>query len=96
VVPGLRPAQAYTEALGEAFPGFGTAVPKTSARAALALHRSLTARELELLTVEGEPPPEALRVDTAGGPLWLHPEEAAVHPAPAGRRPHNETPFGVH
>ena len=96
VVPGLRPAQAYTEALREAFPGFVTAVPQTSAGAAFDLHRSLTTRELELLTVEGEPSPEALRVDTAGGPLWLHPEEAAVHPAAAGRRPDNETPFGVH
>ena len=96
VVPGLRPAQAYTEALREAFPGFAAAVAESPAGAALALHRSLTSRELALLVAGGRVPDEALRVDTAGGPLWLHQEEAAVHPATAGRRPHNETPFGVH
>jgi len=100
VVPGLRDPQAYTEALREVLPGAPAPVAERSGQDALAYYRSLTVRELALLTGAGEPPSEAVRVDTAGGPLWLHPAEAAVHPAtsarPAEGSPDNETPFGVH
>jgi len=100
VVPGLRDPQAYTEALDEVLPAAGTPRPRLSAEAALDHYRSLTTRELLLLTGAAEPPRGAVRVDTAGGPLWLHPEEAAVRPATSGRLPSgppaNETPFGVH
>jgi len=51
---------------------------------ALEHYRTLTEPERALLT-DGTPwpPPGAVRVDTGNGPLWLHPEEAAVHPATA-------------
>jgi predicted DsbA family dithiol-disulfide isomerase len=81
VVPGLRPPRAYAQALEQAWPGLPTDAAAQPAAAVLALHRSMTTRELELLSMEGSPPPGAVRVDTAGGPLWLHPDEAAVHPA---------------
>ncbi|MEV6544119.1 DsbA family protein [Streptomyces sp. NPDC051665] len=49
---------------------------------ALAHYRTLTDPERTLLTTGSPwPPPAAVRIDTANGPLWLHPDEAAVHPA---------------
>ena len=81
VVPGLRDPQAYTEALREVLPAAGTRRRALSAADALDRYRSLTARELAQLTDAHEPPSDAVRVDTAGGPLWLHPLEAAVHRA---------------
>ena len=81
VVPGWRPAEAYPGAVRELRPDLSTDLPRLSAEAALAVHRTLTQRELSLLTVDAEVPDGALRVDTAGGPLWLHPDEAGGHPA---------------
>ncbi|QMU80373.1 hypothetical protein GXW83_18450 [Streptacidiphilus sp. PB12-B1b] len=89
VVPGLRPAQAYAQALRAVWPELPQEPERCSAGAALELHRSMTTRELQLLSTEGCPPPEAVRVDTAGGPLWLHPQEAAVRPALVRQRPQN-------
>ncbi|QMU69897.1 DsbA family protein [Streptacidiphilus sp. P02-A3a] len=78
VVPGLRDPRAYTEALREVLPTAATRRRRLSAAEALDCYRSLTARELLLLTGAQEPPSGAVRVDTAGGPLWLHPAEAAT------------------
>jgi len=50
---------------------------------ALAHHRSLTAAELLVLTGVEDPGPDAVRIDTATAPLWLHPEEAAARGLPA-------------
>lgn len=84
VVPGWRPHSACTEAVRAVGGTVRTALELPSADAALELHRSLTGPELAVLTTPGTPPEQALRVDTAGGPLWLHPDEAAGHPALAG------------
>jgi predicted DsbA family dithiol-disulfide isomerase len=96
VVPGRRPSEAYAQALSEVLPGPWPQPRPLSADDALDLHRTLTAPELELLTEERAAPARALRIDTPGGPLWLHPDEAAGHPALLNSRPGNETPFGVH
>ncbi|MEU6764064.1 DsbA family protein [Streptomyces sp. NPDC046853] len=82
-VPGWRPPETYlaaaTAASGQPAP---FAVPEPlSADAALAQWRSLTRRELELLAGTSVVPRDAVRVETGNGPLWLHPEEAATHPA---------------
>ncbi|WP_327398794.1 DsbA family protein [Streptomyces sp. NBC_01288] len=56
--------------------------------AALAHYRTLTDPERTLLTTGSPwPPPAAVRLDTANGPLWLHPDEAAVHPATTASPP---------
>lgn len=84
VVPGRRPPAVYAEAarqLGERLPADPA---KPSADQLMDLHRSLTGPELALLTADGRAPSGAVRVDTAGGPLWLHPDEAAGHPACRG------------
>jgi predicted DsbA family dithiol-disulfide isomerase len=103
VVPGWRPPEAYAEAVRQLRPDLEPGPGPLSADAVLDVHRSLSRRELALLTADGTAPGRALRVDTAGGPLWLHPDEAPGHPAlrdrPAdGRtdRPGHGTPFGVH
>ncbi|MGW5655574.1 DsbA family oxidoreductase [Streptomyces humi] len=80
-VPGWRPYEEYAAALD----ALGAGLPEHSARpsveTALTRHRSLTEPELTLLTDGGQPPGTAVRIDTAGGRLWLHPEEAVTHPA---------------
>lgn len=80
-VPGLRPFDAYATALEELCPGVADVPGPLSPTAALERYRSLSATELGLLTGGAEPPSHAVRVDTGNGPLWLHPDEAAVHPA---------------
>jgi hypothetical protein len=91
LVPGLRPREAYEAAVGEmCAAGARLRAVRLSPDEALLRHRSLTVPELELLTDGREPPAWAVRVETGNGPLWLHPEEAATHPAtrpdsPAGR-----------
>ncbi|MGM0357430.1 DsbA family oxidoreductase [Streptomyces sp. ECR3] len=80
-VPGRRPYEEYAEAVEALRPGLPADPAPLSAGAALARYRSLTEPERTLLTHGPWPPPGAVRIDTAGGPLWLHPEEAAVRPA---------------
>ncbi|MFE6487736.1 DsbA family protein [Streptomyces sp. NPDC057757] len=79
-VPGRRPYEAYAAAVEELCPGLLKDPGPLPATVALECHRSLTEPERGLLT-EGELPSYAVRVETGNGPLWLHPEEAAVHPA---------------
>lgn len=88
VVPGWRPYEEYVSAVAELSPGLPPAHATAAPAAALARYRTLTEPERVLLT-DGSPwpPPGAVRVDTGNGPLWLHPEEAAVHPAVAPAPP---------
>lgn len=80
-VPGWRSYEEYASAVEELSPGLLPA-PVTSAPAeALTRYRSLTDPERRLLTHGPWPPADAVRVETGNGPVWLHPEEAAVHPA---------------
>ncbi len=78
VVPGWRPYEAYAAAVREVCPGAALRPVRLSAREALSRHRSLTGPELALLTDGAPLPPEAVRVETGNGPLWLHPDEAAA------------------
>ncbi|MEW2565928.1 DsbA family protein [Streptomyces sp. NPDC047070] len=81
VVPGWRPFEEYAAAVEELSPGLSAAPARLTPAHALERYRSLTDPERLLLTEGHWPPPAAVRVDTAGGPLWLHPDEAATHPA---------------
>ncbi|MFE9808819.1 DsbA family protein [Streptomyces sp. NPDC005548] len=81
VVPGWRPYEQYATAVHELSPGSPTEPGRRTPAEALARYRSLTGPEGHLLTDGPWPPAEAVRVDTGNGPLWLHPEEARVHPA---------------
>ncbi|RAJ58348.1 putative DsbA family dithiol-disulfide isomerase [Streptomyces sp. Amel2xB2] len=82
-VPGWRSFEEYLDAARTAaaapLPGPSTA----GADEALGRWRSLTLPEFTALTGRAEPPAGAVRVETAGGPLWLHPDEARVHPVTA-------------
>ncbi|MEU7488830.1 DsbA family protein [Streptomyces sp. NPDC042319] len=85
VAPGRRPFAAYLDAARTAA---GTALPDpvlVSPDAALARWRSLTGPELEALTGTSEPPAGAVRIDTANGPVRLHPDEARTHPVTRAR-----------
>jgi hypothetical protein len=81
VVPGRQPFEAYVAAVEELSPGLQAVPARLAPAHALERYRSLTDPERALLTEGHWPPPGAVRVDTAGGPLWLHPDEAATHPA---------------
>ncbi|MFF2327479.1 MULTISPECIES: DsbA family protein [unclassified Streptomyces] len=86
-VPGWRPVERYLQAAAEAA---GEPLPtptRLSPRDALDRWRSLTRPELELLTGGDAPPPGAVELATANGPLWLHPDEARSHPASRSSRP---------
>ncbi|WP_330281504.1 DsbA family oxidoreductase [Streptomyces sp. NBC_00588] len=87
VVPGWRPYEEYARAVAELEPGLPTDPAALDPAVALARYRSLTDPERRLLTTGPWPPGGAVRVETAGGPLWLHPEEAATHPAAAPGAP---------
>jgi predicted DsbA family dithiol-disulfide isomerase len=81
-VPGWRPYEEYVSAVSELGPEPLPAPAALDPAQALARYRTLTEPERALLTDDGSwPPAGAVRVDTGNGPLWLHPEEAAVHPA---------------
>ena len=76
VVPGWRSLGDYIAAVVAVAPELaGARDPWLDPDEALERYRTLTARELDLLT-GGEEPRQALRVETATAPLWLHPEEA--------------------
>jgi predicted DsbA family dithiol-disulfide isomerase len=80
-VPGRRPFTAYAAAVGELCPFTVPHPPVLPPATALERYRSLTEPERRLLTAGAWPPAGAVRVDTGNGPLWLHPDEAATHPA---------------
>ncbi|POX42447.1 hypothetical protein C3486_05440 [Streptomyces sp. Ru73] len=80
VVPGRRAFAEYLDAArtaaGAPLPGPVLLPPDV----ALARWRSLTGPELTALAGTPAPPAGAVRVDTANGPVWLHPDEARTHP----------------
>ncbi|MGW3631236.1 DsbA family oxidoreductase [Streptomyces sp. NPDC005122] len=80
-VPGWRPFEEYAAAVDTLRPGLLRVPAPLSPADALERYRSLTDPERLLLTDGAWPPAHAVRVDTGNGPLWLHPDEAAVHPA---------------
>ncbi|GAX49270.1 DsbA family oxidoreductase [Streptomyces olivochromogenes] len=80
-VPGWRSYEEYASAVDELCPGLPQDPVTLSPAEALARYRSLTDPERRLLTHGPWPPADAVRVETGNGPVWLHPEEAAVHPA---------------
>lgn len=81
VVPGWRPYEEYASAFEELSPGLLTEPARPAPPEALARYRSLTGPEAAVLSDGPWPPGDAVRVETGNGPLWLHPDEAAVHPA---------------
>ncbi|MEV7729586.1 DsbA family protein [Streptomyces sp. NPDC087917] len=86
-VPGRRTFEEYAQALRELDPALPPAFAPLSPTRTLERYRSLSGPELLMLTGAASPPPGAVRVETGNGPLWLHPEEAAVHPATAPGSP---------
>ncbi|MFD8418706.1 DsbA family protein [Streptomyces sp. NPDC059466] len=80
-VPGWRPFEEYAAAVDALRPGLLRVPAPLSPADALERYRSLTDPERLLLTDGAWPPAHAVRVDTGNGPLWLHPDEAAAHPA---------------
>ncbi|SCE04970.1 MULTISPECIES: DsbA family oxidoreductase [unclassified Streptomyces] len=81
VVPGWRPYEAYAAAVDALSPGLSREAAPLTPAAALERYRSLTGPERLVLTRGAWPPPHAVRVDTAQGPVWLHPDDAQHHPA---------------
>ncbi|MFD5746137.1 DsbA family protein [Streptomyces sp. NPDC127033] len=86
-VPGWRTYEEYASAVEELCPGLPRAPVTLPAAEALARYRSLTDPERGLLTHGPWPVVGAVRVATGNGPLWLHAEEAAAHPATGGGAP---------
>jgi len=80
-VPGWRTYEEYAAAVDDLFPGLLRPYRRLSPDAALERYRSLTGPERLLLADGPWPPPDAVRVETANGPLWLHPADARDHPA---------------
>ncbi|MCO6008091.1 DsbA family protein [Actinoallomurus purpureus] len=80
VVPGWRELGEYAEAAARVAPGLRLEVSPRTPAELLERHRSLTGPELALLAGSAGPPPGGVRFDGAGGPVWLHPAEAAAHP----------------
>jgi predicted DsbA family dithiol-disulfide isomerase len=81
VVPGWRELGEYVDAAERVTPGLHLTIPHRTAGQLLERYRSITGPELALLTGTTDPPPGAVRVESANGPVWLHPAEAAAHPA---------------
>ncbi|MEV0848590.1 DsbA family protein [Streptomyces sp. NPDC049954] len=75
-VPGWRPPEVYLDAAARAAGGPLPQPLTLAPDAALERWRTLTMPELRLLTGAATPPSAGVRVDTANGPLWAHPEEA--------------------
>ncbi|WP_443049543.1 DsbA family oxidoreductase [Streptomyces sp. NBC_00178] len=82
-VPGWRPYEAYAAAFEELVPGLLETAARLSPGRALEHHRSLTEPERRELAPGAWPPPGAVPAGSANGVLWLHPDEASVHPATA-------------
>ncbi|MGW1723474.1 DsbA family oxidoreductase [Streptomyces sp. NPDC002306] len=82
-VPGWRPFEEYVAAVEGLRPGLSAPPARLDPAQALERYRSLTDPERLLLTNGTWPPSRAVRLDTGNGPLWLHPDEAATHPAVA-------------
>lgn len=80
-VPGWRPFEEYAAAVDALRPGLLSIPAPLSPADALERYRSLTDPERRLLTAGVWPPSHAVRVETGNGPVWLHPDEAAAHPA---------------
>jgi hypothetical protein len=79
VVPGWREPSVYVAAVEAVAPELiGAGTPLLSPSEALARYRSLDERDLALLSISTAPPLEAVRVETATTPLWLHPDEVAA------------------
>ncbi|WP_299534258.1 DsbA family protein [uncultured Streptomyces sp.] len=85
VVPGWRPYGAYAEAVEALLSGPAPEPRRLEPAEALERHRSLTEPERRWSAPGSWPPPGAVRVETGNGPLWLHPDEAATHPAATDR-----------
>ncbi|WP_329459245.1 DsbA family protein [Streptomyces sp. NBC_01497] len=79
--PGWQSFDAFLAAAGRAAGSSAQRAARPSASAALERWRSLSGPELALLTREQAPPRDAVRIRTAGGPLWLHPAETAARSA---------------
>ncbi|HEY1487697.1 MAG TPA: DsbA family protein [Micromonosporaceae bacterium] len=86
LVAGWRPLAAYLDAAGVVDDGRVVA-----AEDALVRHRSLTRADLRSLCGTDRPPRNGFRVDLPGGPLWLHNDDVATHPATRVERPLNRT-----
>jgi hypothetical protein len=69
----------------ELSPGLTKPVRPLPADEALRRHRTLTEPERSALACGPWPASDAVRADTANGPLWLCPSEAEVHPATRNR-----------
>jgi len=80
-VPGWRSYEECASAVDALAPGPLPAPVALEPAEALDRYRSLTDPERELLAHGPWPPAGAVRIDTGNGPVWLHPEEAATHPA---------------
>ncbi|MFE2042104.1 DsbA family protein [Streptomyces sp. NPDC059477] len=83
LVPGWRDYDEYAAAVASLCPGPLPEPSTLSAEQALEQYGSLTDVERRALTRGAWPPAHAIRADTGNGPLWLHPGEAAGHPATA-------------
>ncbi|MEU0359857.1 DsbA family oxidoreductase [Streptomyces cyaneofuscatus] len=81
VVPGWRPYEAYAAAVDALSPGLRREVAPLAPDRALERYRSLTEPERLVLSEGFWPPPHAVRVETAQGAVWLHPDDAQHHAA---------------
>ncbi|MDN3356387.1 DsbA family protein [Actinomadura sp. DC4] len=84
IVPGWRDLGEYVDAAVRVAPGLRVTAPRCTPAELLERHRSLTGPDLVLLAGSADPPPGAVRVDSANGPVFLHPSEAATHPVSRG------------
>jgi predicted DsbA family dithiol-disulfide isomerase len=78
VVPGWRPPGSYRAAIESVAPELtGVRERALNPVEALDRYRSLSPWDLVLLTGRRDAPAQAIRLETATAPLWLHHEEAA-------------------
>lgn len=84
-VAGWREPAEYVAAVRAVAPDVSLTNVSLAPDDALAMFRTLTGPELVALTGGRVAPRRAVRVATGNGPLWLHPDEAATHPATAAR-----------